>query len=65
VLEKLFVYRTLEPNRPNEHMLTAVGGCWKTVAGILRDEDSDAEQGYSVLTFTRIARKSNARCYTH
>jgi len=40
VIEKLFVYGTLGPGRPNEHVLDAVGGSWETatVSGTLREE---------------------------
>jgi len=48
VLERLFVYGTLGPGRPNEHVLTAIGGSWKTatVTGTLRYEGWGAEIGY-------------------
>ncbi len=28
-MEKLFVYGTLGPGRPNEHILKKIGGSWK------------------------------------
>jgi gamma-glutamylcyclotransferase (GGCT)/AIG2-like uncharacterized protein YtfP len=48
VIERLFVYGTLAPGRPNEHVLTAIGGSWKTatVTGTLRNEGWGAELGY-------------------
>ncbi len=48
MVEKLFVYGTLGPNRPNEHVLTAIGGSWEnaTVRGTLREEGWGAEMGY-------------------
>ena len=48
VTEKLFVYGTLGPGRPNEHILSAIGGSWETatVTGILRAEGWGAEMGY-------------------
>jgi hypothetical protein len=48
VIEKLFVYGTLGPDRPNEHVLDAIGGSWETatVSGILREEGWGAEMGY-------------------
>ncbi len=44
----LFVYGTLGPGRPNEHVLGAIGGTWQaaTVKGNLRDEGWGAELGY-------------------
>jgi gamma-glutamylcyclotransferase (GGCT)/AIG2-like uncharacterized protein YtfP len=46
--EKLFVYGTLGPGRPNEHVLKAIGGVWEnaTVRGKLRQEGWGAEIGY-------------------
>ena len=46
--EKLFVYGTLGPNRPNEHILKNIGGTWEdaTVNGKLTDEGWGAEMGY-------------------
>ena len=48
MIERLFVYGTLGPGRPNEHVLTAIGGTWKTatVTGTLRNEGWGAELGY-------------------
>ena len=48
LIERLFVYGTLGPGRPNEHVLTAIGGTWKTatVNGTLRNEGWGAELGY-------------------
>ena len=46
--EKLFVYGTSGPGRPNEHILKAIGGVWKnaTLRGKLRQEGWGAEMGY-------------------
>jgi len=46
--EKLFVYGTLGPGCPNEHVLKAIGGVWEnaTVRGKLRQEGWGAEMGY-------------------
>lgn len=48
MIEKLFVYGTLGPDRPNEHVLGAIGGSWETatVSGTLREEGWGAELGY-------------------
>lgn len=42
--ERLFVYGTLGPGRPNEHVLNAIGGSWNTatVTGTLRHEGWNA-----------------------
>lgn len=46
--EQLFVYGTLGPGRPNEHVLTPIGGSWQpaTVIGTLRHDGWGAEMGY-------------------
>ena len=46
--ERLFVYGTLGPNRPNEHILADIGGSWlnATVTGILQQKGWGAEMGY-------------------
>ncbi len=48
MIEQLFVYGTLGPGRPNEHVLEAIGGSWETatVNGNLRHKGWGAELGY-------------------
>ncbi len=48
MIEKLFVYGTLGPGRPNEHVLDAIGGLCETatVTGTLREKGWGAEMGY-------------------
>ena len=48
MIEKLFVYGTLGPGRPNEHVLNEIGGSWEpaSVKGILRKEGWGEEMGY-------------------
>jgi len=48
VIERLFVYGTLGPGRPNEHVLGAIGGSCETatVTGTLRQEGWGAAMGY-------------------
>ena len=38
MIERLFVYGTLGPGQPNEHLLTSIGGSWEpaAVTGTLR-----------------------------
>jgi len=49
--QRLFVYGTLGPGRPNEHMLTAIGGTWEeaSVKGYLKPQGWGAEMGYPGL----------------
>jgi len=46
--EKLFVYGTLGPDRPNEYILKNIGGTFEeaSVRGILYDKGWGAEMGY-------------------
>ena len=48
MIERLFVYGTLAPGRPNEHVLAEIEGSWEaaTVTGTLRQEGWGAEIGY-------------------
>jgi gamma-glutamylcyclotransferase (GGCT)/AIG2-like uncharacterized protein YtfP len=48
MVERLFVYGTLAPGRPNGHILEAVGGTWEpaSVAGTLYPEGWGAAVGY-------------------
>jgi gamma-glutamylcyclotransferase (GGCT)/AIG2-like uncharacterized protein YtfP len=48
MVERLFVYGSLAPGRPNEHILAAIGGRWEaaTVTGTLWQEGWGAAMGY-------------------
>jgi len=48
MIERLFVYGTLGPGRPNEHILAGIGGSWEpaSVTGTLRREGWGAALGY-------------------
>ncbi|MBT9313227.1 gamma-glutamylcyclotransferase family protein [Leptothoe kymatousa] len=47
-MQRLFVYGTLGPGRPNEHVLSAIGGTWEKamVQGYLRPQGWGAAMGY-------------------
>ena len=47
-MEKLFIYGTLAPGRPNEHKLRDIDGIWEEaiVKGILHQEGWGADMGY-------------------
>ena len=47
----LFVYGTLGPGRPNEHILSTIGGRWEdaSVKGYLKPQGWGAEMGYPGL----------------
>ena len=48
MIERLFVYGSLAPGQPNEHVLGEIDGSWEvtTVTGTLRQEGWGAEIGY-------------------
>jgi len=48
-IRSLFVYGTLAPGQPNEHILKPLSGTWRrgTVTGFLHDRGWGAGQGYS------------------
>ena len=47
-MEKLFVYGSLAPGKPNEHILQKIGGFWKAafVWGTLYEEGWGAQMGF-------------------
>jgi gamma-glutamylcyclotransferase (GGCT)/AIG2-like uncharacterized protein YtfP len=49
--DRLFVYGTLAPGRPNEHVLADVPGAWEpaTVRGVLHELGWGAVMGYPAL----------------
>ena len=51
MIEHLFVYGTLGPGRPNEHVLTKIGGTWQnaTINGVLHDKGWGSELGYPAI----------------
>ena len=61
---RLFVYGTLAPGKPNEHILADVSGDWQTgtVAGTLFEEGWGAAMGYPgiVLSEQRLGSISDA-----
>ena len=46
--QRLFVYGTLGPGRPNEHVLSEIGGTWEEafVNGYLKPQGWGADMGY-------------------
>ena len=51
MIERLFVYGTLRPGHPNEHILAAVGGTFEpaTVRGHLHRKGWGAAMGYAAI----------------
>lgn len=54
--ERLFVYGTLAPGRPNEHVLAEVSGTWEpaTVKGTLLQEGWGAAAGYPGIVLDEL-----------
>jgi gamma-glutamylcyclotransferase (GGCT)/AIG2-like uncharacterized protein YtfP len=50
-MDRLFVYGSLAPGRPNQHILAGVPGSWETasVTGTLREEGWGAAMGFPGL----------------
>ena len=50
-MERLFIYGSLQPGGPNEHMLAAIGGEWQpaTIKGRLIEAGWGASMGYPGL----------------
>lgn len=53
--QKLFIYGSLGPLQPNEHILTAIGGKWEpaTVKGHLKQCGWGAEMGYPAIVLDK------------
>ena len=64
--EKLFVYGTLGLGRPNEHILTDIGGSWEvaSVRGVLRDQGWGAEMGYPGIELNEAGEEIKGFVFT-
>lgn len=54
MVDRLFVYGTLAPGRPNEHILAEFAGSWEegTVRGVLQPQGWGAAMGYPGIVLT-------------
>ena len=59
MINRLFVYGTLGPDRPNEQVLTDIGGTWEKgyVFGVLCKEGWGASMGYPGIILDKNGRK--------
>jgi gamma-glutamylcyclotransferase (GGCT)/AIG2-like uncharacterized protein YtfP len=57
VIQRLFVYGTLAPGRPNEHVLADIDGKWEpaSVRGVLVQEGWGFEHGYPAIALDPAA----------
>ena len=58
-INNLFVYGTLGPDRPNEHILRNIGGSWEeaSVTGKLHQEGWGATMGYPAIVLDKNGAK--------
>lgn len=54
--QRLFVYGTLAPGRPNEHVLKEISGSWQkaSVRGTLHSEGWGASLGYPAIVLDEL-----------
>jgi len=66
VKESLFVYGTLGPGRPNEHILNDIGGTWATgsVKGNLKDKGWGAKMGFPGLELDESGKEIEGFIFT-
>jgi len=66
MVKKLFVYGTLGPGRPNEHILGNIGGSWEdaSVIGVLYQEGWGSEMGYPGITLDKDGDKVEGFLFT-
>ena len=64
--ESLFIYGSLQPGAPNEHVLSAVEGCWEPafVRGRLVDAGWGAELGYPGLIIDNEGQEVHGQLFT-
>jgi len=59
MINNLFVYGTLAPGRPNEHILKEIGGSWQdaSVTGKLYQKGWGASMGYPAIILDKKGEK--------
>ena len=64
--ERLFIYGSLQPGGPNEHMMTAIGGEWEPafLNGRLVDQGWGAELGFPGLVLDESASAIRGHVFT-
>lgn len=64
-MQKLFVYGTLGPGKPNEHILRKIGGIWKSgyVLGELFKEGWGSEMGFPGIRLENKIEKIKGKVF--
>ena len=65
-MERLFVYGTLQPGRPNEHVLASIGGEWEpaVIRGKLVPKGWGAGIGYHALVIDERGEEVHGFVFT-
>ncbi|MDA0269313.1 MAG: gamma-glutamylcyclotransferase [Cyanobacteria bacterium] len=65
-MERLFVYGTLQPGKPNEHVLTAIGGEWEpaVIKGNLIEAGWGSDMGYPGLVIDESGDEVQGHIFT-
>lgn len=65
--DRLFVYGTLAPGRPNAHVLADVPGSWEpaTVRGVLREEGWGAAIGYPGIVLDKLGGEVDGYIFSY
>ncbi len=66
MIQRLFVYGTLAPGRPNEHLLGKLNGLWEdaAVTGILQNEGWGAAMGYPAIVLSEDGGEVSGLLFT-
>jgi gamma-glutamylcyclotransferase (GGCT)/AIG2-like uncharacterized protein YtfP len=64
--QRLFIYGTLGPGRPNEHIMTAIGGSWQTASiyGELQEKGWGAAMGYPGIVLNNNGKRVQGYIFT-
>ena len=66
MIDKLFIYGTLAPNCPNEHILKPLNGSWQEafVFGELKEEGWGAGMGFPGILLTNTKKVVKGQIFT-
>jgi gamma-glutamylcyclotransferase (GGCT)/AIG2-like uncharacterized protein YtfP len=64
--QRLFIYGTLGPGRPNEHIMTTIGGTWQTASiyGELQEKGWGAAMGYPGIVLNNKGQEVKGYIFT-